>query len=173
MVTPRDVINAIVEELLEPNIRHPENSKREKGKRLVYSDEPNYGDHGPKIGVFHNNTTAGEQKAIGCMKKYEQDRIRVAVQMRQDLGRKAINANFAFPDGSGVEKGEDAIDWLAERVKTLIEDEADKDFQNSVIRQLGGDDEDVVLEYDQRTPFYPPGNNSIKRAQVDFLATRE
>lgn len=173
MVRPRDIINVIVEDVLEPNIRHPENQKREKGTRLVYSDEPDYGDHGPKIGVFHNNTTAGEQKSIGDLRRYEEDRIRVAVQMRIDLGRKAIDANFTFPDGSGVQKGEDAIDWLAERVKTLIEDEANKDFQNSAFRQLGGDDEDVVLVYDQRTPFYPPGNNSIKRAQVDFLVTRE
>lgn len=173
MVTPRDVINTIVEDILEPNIRHPENQKREKDKRLVYSDAPNNGDHGPKIGVFFNNSTAGEQKVIGDLRRYEEDRIRVAVQMRTDLGRKAIDSNFSFPDSADVQKGEDAIDWLAERAKTLIEDEANKDFQNSAIRQLGGDDEDVVLVYDQRTPFYPPGNNSIKREQVDFLVTRE
>lgn len=170
-VKPRDIVNVIVEDILRPNMRHPYVRDRKKDKNFIYSDRPGDGDEGPKIGVFHNNTTALEQKSLNTLDKYEQDRIRAGVQMRSDLGQKDIEQNFDFPDGEGVNKAEDAIGYLAERVKNLVEADMAKSKSNSKIRSLGGSDEDVVLEYDTTTPFYP--TTSIKRLQVDFLVVRE
>jgi len=170
-VKPRDIVNTIVEDILRPNMRHPYVRDRKKDKNFIYSDRPGDGDEGPKIGVFHNNTTALEQKSLGTLRKYEQDRIRAGVQMRSDLGRDSIESNFDFPEDEGIKKSEDAIGYLAKRVKDLVESDMDKSKSNSKIRSLGGDNQDVVLEYDTTTPFFP--TSSIKRLQVDFLVVRE
>lgn len=171
MVRPREIINVIVEDILRPNMRHPYVRDRQKDKNFIYSDEPDHGDEGPKIGVFRNNTNALEQKSLNTLDKYEQDRIRAGVQMRSDLGQNAIKKNFDFPDDEEVKKSEDALDFLATRVKNLVEKDMEKSFSNSKIRSLGGSDEDVVLEYDTTSPFRP--TTSIKRLNVDFLVVRE
>lgn len=166
MVETRQIINVIVEDILRPKLDNPD--KQASGE-FIYSDSISFGDEALKIGVSKNNKTGGEMKRLGSIEKYEISRIQVDVQVPTGHSSDAFDENFVFPDW--VKKPEDAVDYLSGQVEDLVVEEADKDKKNSKIRDIGGSDEDVVLEYDQTTRV--PIQNAIMRDRVFFLVAHE
>jgi len=166
MVESRQIVNVLVEDVLRPNVEDPKTRDR---SNFIYSDSISFDDDALKIGVTKNNKTPGEMKRLGSLEKYEITRIQVDVQVPTGGSAKAFRQNHEFPDW--VDKPEDAVDYLTGRVKDLAVEEADKDKENSKIRSIGGDDEDVVLEYDQ-TVKVPIGNATL-RERVFFLVAHE
>lgn len=166
MVESRQIVNTIVEGILRPNIDDPKT--RERGN-FIYSDSISFDDDSLKIGVSKNNKTGLEMKRLGSLEKYEQTRIQVDVQVPTGGSAEAFRQNHNFPDW--VKKPEDAVDYLSGQVEDLVVEEADKDKEDSKIRDIGGSDEDVVLEYDQTTRV--PLTNATLRDRVFFLAAHE
>lgn len=167
MVYTRQIINVIVEDILRPNLDNPRNG--EDGN-FIYSDSIDSGDTALKIGVHENNVTGTEMKRLGSVEKYDQSRIQADVQIPTGHTSEAFEENFSFP--GWVNKPEDAVDYLSKQVKDLVVQDADKEPKsNSKIRSIGGNDEDVALEFDQITPV--PTKNDILRLRVFFLAAHE
>ena len=156
----------IVEDILRPNLDYP---KSGESGNFIYSDSIDFDDDALKIGVHENNVTGTEMKRIGSNEKYEQSRIQADVQIPTGHSSAAFEENFSFPDW--VNKPEDAVDYLSKQVKNLVVEDADKDKPDSKIRRIGGNDEDVALEFDQITPV--PTKNATLRLRVFFLAAHE
>jgi len=171
MVRPREIVNVIVEDILRPNINDPKKSRNSDDTEFIYSDSVSLDDDSLKIGVSVNNETGTEMKRLGSLEKYSQTRVQVDVNHPSgNMSMAALDSNFSYPDD--VKKPEDAVDYLAERVKDEIVADADTDDKsNSKIRSIGGNDEDVVLEFDQKTPV--PLRNDVERHRVFFLVAHE
>jgi len=166
MVESRQIVNAIVEDILRPNLDDPKTRDR---NNFIYSDSIDFDDDALKVGVSKNNKTGGEMKRLGSIEKYEITRIQVDVQVPTGGSADAFRQNHEFPDW--VNKPEDAVDYLSGQVEDLVVEEADKDKGNSKIRDIGGSDEDVVLEYDQTTRV--PIRKALVRDRVFFLVAHE